>query len=319
MAIPNDLRDFLLIRLEKVRKDALHRQNPYFRLALYNKLRFYREVPGQRILSHLQLITLDFLAPLWQEEMHDTPYQVLPELVANLAEDLLNDKISEDSQAGSYAKNFIARVQDQYYNPLPARPAVSVRAKYISIAFEQCLNIKNINPYADIVTAKGNYILDETDEDSFYLGLAGDIAATALIAHAGIFQDNRWTSQFDHQKSLAFWVWWLTKAIPQAWERTEREVELNYNTRPTQKREILSPLRSDVDWNYYYQEPDIATHHASGKHTLAEITKDVFNATYNAIIITLSESIANRNNSLAAKSGFASLVEAKRWCEEYLV
>ena len=44
-------------------------------------------------------------------------------------------------------------------------------------------------------------------------------AEAAHIAYAGVY-DNRgyWEMRYDSHRNLEFWEWWLTEAVPQAWE-----------------------------------------------------------------------------------------------------
>jgi Immunity protein Imm5 len=321
MAIPEDLRNYLILRLEKVRQDPQHRLKPYYRLALYNKIRLLSEPFAQSFLAHLQLVTVEYLAPLWQSEMLGTIYQTLPELTLNLAEDLLDGTVTTKSLTYDYVKGLEAQIQQYYYQQ---SPVVSARAKYIATAFSQCLNPHNIFPYQDLSTLKGTFTIDESHEDSIYLGIGGDIAATALIAYAGIFHTNQWSSAFDLQKSLAFWVWWLTKAIPSAWERTGRKFsKLNQSddvaedsSRLIQK---LLPNPIDVAWLYKSDQPYKEVYYAYGKHTIAVITKQRTLSTFQAVISNQSEDQTVKPKIFAAKTDFTNLDQAKRWCEERLI
>ena len=44
---------------------------------------------------------------------------------------------------------------------------------------------------------------------------------TAAIAYAGIYHENYWTGKIDPAKSREFWQWWLTEALPKAWEQAQ--------------------------------------------------------------------------------------------------
>jgi immunity protein Imm5 of predicted polymorphic toxin system len=54
-----------------------------------------------------------------------------------------------------------------------------------------------------------------TDEE---LAGAGANADDAAVNAAYAYAQNSDTSQFDYQKVLEFWSWWLEEAIPQAWK-----------------------------------------------------------------------------------------------------
>lgn len=54
-----------------------------------------------------------------------------------------------------------------------------------------------------------------TDEE---LAGAGSNADDAAVNAAYAYAQNLETSQFDHEKVLEFWNWWLEEAIPQAWK-----------------------------------------------------------------------------------------------------
>jgi hypothetical protein len=322
MALPLDLRDYLILRLEKVRQDPQHRLKPYYRLALYNKIRTYSENFAQKLLAHLQIITIAYLSPLWQEEMLGTPYQTMPELTLSLAEDLLDGKISPDCQTLDYLKKLEAQIQQYYYQ---SSPVVSVRTKYIATALIQCLQTTDIYPFTDLNTPKGQYIIDANHEDSLYLGMGGDIAATALIVTAGTLQANQWSSAFDPQKSLAFWVWWLTKAIPQAWEHTERKeskgtfITQGIAQQISRQTEKLPPDQVAFAWIYHADRPEIEIHNVYGKHTTATVTKVKPDTTYCAIITANVEAANTQPKVLATKANFPNLGDAKLWCEEHLI
>jgi len=46
----------------------------------------------------------------------------------------------------------------------------------------------------------------------------------ALRAFAGDYAAKDWIERINNQLSLEFWEWWLTEAIPQAWELAQQSI-----------------------------------------------------------------------------------------------
>jgi hypothetical protein len=65
---------------------------------------------------------------------------------------------------------------------------------------------------------------DDAIDDGYLGSLAGimDTAGLAARAYAWVRQRPDWSSEYSIEKRRRFWLWWLTEAIPIAWEQANK-------------------------------------------------------------------------------------------------
>lgn len=219
MPLPVTLQELINNLLAKVRKHPEHQLMPVERYKLYrmleSELQAYIPHP---ILGRLSIITAKFVLPIWQQAMplhpNENPsedesasYDNLPEYLLELAEGLLTGRVDIETAvraAGDYWYVMGNIGEDELR---PRGVASAIKAYYAGEASLMALNETLSGSMFDTIRGWESY----TDDT---LGYAHDSASAAVKAYSGT---NPWTS-VDFQKRLEFWEWWLTEALPIAWE-----------------------------------------------------------------------------------------------------
>ena len=111
--------------------------------------------------------------------------------------------------------------------PLELSTNLNAGCAYRAAYFSLCTILDDTIDYFE--QSYPDYIGDEHIDD--VVGLAGGFATLAVKAYSAVYIDPKIEIsasnqllvfvEFDPQKRLEFWEWWLTKAIPQAWELAE--------------------------------------------------------------------------------------------------
>jgi|GEM_PF-980021 len=195
---------------------------PIERLAIYDAFGFRSNLQEQRVRAYLALITAQRVLPLWQVAF---PSDDMPKRMLVLAEGVLRRTVDTEVAAREMA--------DAWYHHPQSGDSEEYVLWHIYCAGEAALNAVSEalgkNPLAeriqDYTSANHKdpiYIKDAetiTDNDLVY-GVA-DTASSAAIAYAGRIDGGDGyliDSPSDPEKRREFWEWWLTEAIPQAWE-----------------------------------------------------------------------------------------------------
>jgi hypothetical protein len=217
MPIPPEVQKLLNSALADMSVDPRHQLMPVRRLPIYQALQA-ASVPGtsDRVRGWLALLAARRVLPLWQRAMP-------------LYED--DDPDERGVEANKLAEHFLARAEGVIRGTVDRDVARKEDSDYWYV-------VGNIE--LEIFEAR-----EETDGPFFYAFFALDAAYKALHEALGYEQLGRlkgWETRFacdaassaviaasgggdvvegppiDPQKRLEFWEWWLTSAIPAAWE-----------------------------------------------------------------------------------------------------
>lgn len=238
MLIPNILLQQLEELLAEVRTTQQHELKPLHRLHLYHTFNEFIDLSGslytrlvetnqldlpkgQQKYIRLAILTARYVLPVWQQAVpamvarDDTLPVDLPQMMLDMAEGVLNSTVSPNE-----ANNALC---DDFYH---AMGAIAYDVTYevwcaSNAAYSALKAVLGYKPFR----------IDEIDvsvsDDTLSPG-DGDVALSALNAFTASDNDapGVWAFttkshsplSFDIQKRLEFWEWWLTEAIPQAWE-----------------------------------------------------------------------------------------------------
>lgn len=161
---------------------------------------------GYRVLSIWQRAM-----PLWEEsgEPDNIDGNFLPKHLLKTAEAVLKGEI-DLKNAWEEANERWYEVGNVWTEILEYRPDFPVDSAH---ACNAALHALHETLGVQFLGKLKNWYLYDDDELSKH-PFACDTASSAMIAYVGVGNSNSLTSQ----KRLEFWQWWLTEAIPQAWE-----------------------------------------------------------------------------------------------------
>lgn len=177
---------------------------PVTRLNIYAVFDLFEGKLARIWFTRLEILTAKRVLPIWQEAL---PNNQLPEQILDLAEQVLNGSLDfEIARNASALDELYQLLGGDLEDEVPATVEFAGEAAYCAF-----VNIRH-QPFQ-------NLLVDEKlTDDKFYSQLGGDAASSAVKAFAGVLMDGYWVKKSDPQKRLEFWEWWLTEAIPQAWD-----------------------------------------------------------------------------------------------------
>lgn len=238
MLLPLQTQQLCLRYLESVRNDPEHNLNTQSRFELYRsfgpsrldlpgyqkrgslfnheeykqhrELEFANFTIADQVLGWLAVVTARKVLPVWeriwtQTNMYNdsTPQEILQE-----AENLLRGKAK--------LRNIIAKKVEGFNYPLE-----------IWVSFDIALAYRAAYNALELITISPEYIRTFLENEDEVGGTGRNFASTAMKAYTfnetatkrlEITQTPITETDFDPLKRLEFWEWWLTEAIPQAWE-----------------------------------------------------------------------------------------------------
>jgi hypothetical protein len=224
-SLPTEVKQVINSALSDVDTEPKHRLSHQRRLEIYNIIKASSSSNNQRVTQWLAAITAQRVLPLFQQEFPD---DTLPEELINTAIGVLQGKIDNTA-----AKN----IQDQGYQASGAswgydEEEITWNAELAgSAAYHALMESRGQEPleHLDMIfeigvvsMLSGNWVNEYpepkgadqfTDENlcEFPNCDTAGIAAVAFSCHPG-------GPICDALKLKEFWTWWLTEAIPRAWE-----------------------------------------------------------------------------------------------------
>lgn len=217
--IPSTLQGIIDRALEQVRAHPRHALRPFHRNEVYAYLAEPQNTPdGWRRYGELDVLTARHVLPRWQQ------WRDHYRLGDNRAERLLAQ--SESMLHNSTAVAGLAEDAEHAWNWLmaehlapdagerPPRPIFSAFAAIVQAAFTvSTINSNSGERFQDAADtlASGPTEQDEDDTDPWSADVA--LWAAAAIACPGL-----WPEAVEATERLSFWTWWLTEAVPAAWE-----------------------------------------------------------------------------------------------------
>ncbi|HEX2910496.1 MAG TPA: hypothetical protein VH186_06775 [Chloroflexia bacterium] len=220
-------------RLQEICLDLYHQINitqvhllPRDRLEIYDAINEIDGTISSKFHKFLAIKTADFVLPIWTELV---PGDDLVPRIFEIAKGLLNGSLSKEETAKDRNLFYLASGSEEYIVGIPqrARAVKEVVTLVLKIIFD-------INPItSELVEQMARGFTDET---MIELGTT-EVATPAVLAYSGFDLGFSLTEDtedmvspenidtFEPEKRLEFWKWWLTEAIPQAWELAQQSVE----------------------------------------------------------------------------------------------
>ncbi len=197
-SIPIKLQHLIEEKLGLVRGDSLHQLRPYFRNQIYDLMRSEDSLIGNESVIWLQILAAQHVLSIGRSIL---PKDYNPELLIQTAKDILSDKVSLD-----FAETQLDRAwKIQVGVKLEGAPQIYLNAHN---AFEASLQA-----LAWAIEIPHYLEFDENETDWDWLDPSSDAAIWAAASYAG----SVWDTAYNLIKGKEFWEWWLTEAIPQAW------------------------------------------------------------------------------------------------------
>ena len=220
--MPTELENLLAASLQTVRQDSLHNLGIIERYKIYEMLASIDELrPLRFTLGWLGVLVTRKILNKWESQANywvgmeyqfgdDIDIKELPNLILATLEDVLKAKISlaeaRDKLSNLYHV-IVSSVGDELFEYNPQGPMEMA-----------CISDAAYNGLYQAVSGRSvvlkylKSIEHLTDDDLPTEMLDG--AGSAMLAYAG----GNILGPVDVQKRLEFWEWWLTEAIPQAWQ-----------------------------------------------------------------------------------------------------
>jgi hypothetical protein len=210
--------------LAELRSDANHQLSPILRRQLYDAF----DASHKNVLKWLEILTVRFVLPLWQQN-HSWAGYPKPAQLVKIQEDRLRGVLRTvySTHDEALSAEMVSLTGEDTHSPI--YPSWCVFEAAVRIFFRS-----RFNPDEKLT----DYDLKNDST------LTGDIAHQALIAYAGRIQPTMtyqealkareqwwreiekdlplpWSLTLDSKSCLEFWEWWLLEAIPKSWQLTQ--------------------------------------------------------------------------------------------------
>jgi hypothetical protein len=248
-----ELKELINSYLELLHKDEHYHLTPIHRVNLYKvfghsnypdtfdevqtqigKVKSIKEYLRQAdfTFSWLGIITAQKALPIWENSFLPTGKDLvnaridLPHRMLMLAENVLNDAIDLEEAFYDATYGVFYHLSGNAYSQVNEKAAWACKAAYDAL----CLVFLGV-PGMDYKKK----CINLEDDYKFYQGCR-DFAKMAVNSYSALDENPMMNRhylvteklykpvRFDVEKRLEFWEWWLTEAIPQAWELAEKSV-----------------------------------------------------------------------------------------------
>lgn len=227
----------IMLAYENLIQDAHHNLLLKYRIPIYNALKVEDGINTIKIRGWLAVLSAKLVLPVWEKEK---PEDTFSRTFIEQAEKFLLSRKTSDEFVENINPNSLAA------GGLYVDLDVSMEALYAAEAALLALTeAQGISLYKEVTSIKHLQKLETEIEQGFpdemLQGKYVDCASMAVCAYSGIsfdwdtiaenifdfIQDDKkmlehinttFHPNFDPAKRLEFWQWWLTEAIPQAWE-----------------------------------------------------------------------------------------------------
>jgi hypothetical protein len=224
MSLPTELQHSIDQALDAILNHPQHLLPSRHRRAIYNAFGAVETGNAEQARVRLAVMTARHVLPVWQ---HVWPSDSLPQFALRTADDVLQGRV--DAQTVEVEVSDASEVLEDLRNTregqvhldalFAGQAAISALAK----AFKLCSVVSahlaaRINDYNSYIAAEE---IDILSWKILWVEENNDTALWAAAAFAGGISDIR----PDPAKQRAFWEWWLTEAIPIAWN-TELDIAI---------------------------------------------------------------------------------------------
>jgi hypothetical protein len=227
-ALPEEIKQGIALALAEVNAEPKHRLSHQRRRKLYDLFKTFSDLNTHRAIQWLAVITAQRVLPLFQQEFPD---DTLPEELINAAIGVLkgkvNDTTADDIQDQGYQASGASWGYDEETITWNADLAGSAayHALMESRGQEPFEHLDKIFEIGVVSVPSGNWVdkypkpkgADQLTDESLCQFPNSDTAGVAAVA----FSCRSDGPICDTLKLKEFWVWWLTEAIPKAWEMAQ--------------------------------------------------------------------------------------------------
>ncbi len=234
MPIPFSIDRYVHEVQELVRADASHSLLPVYRKELYSRVTSYDEVFSNQWRGWLAIEAAQYVLPIFYQAnfvvdaMPERVYN-LPNVSVDIAVNILRKTSVQDITIQSILdqgyESFGILIQESFEDPesFPVNAVWAGKTTYNALlevlGRDVFQRLQSNIVVGRTVDGKLNYKPWQTlTDEMFVLRTDGDAAGSAALA----FASSSISTSCDMSKLLEFWEWWLTEAIPQAWELAER-------------------------------------------------------------------------------------------------
>jgi hypothetical protein len=201
MSLPSEINSIIEEYLEILRNDADYLLNPHYRVQIYKKFQNPSTLAGTQFLQWLQILTAEHVLPIARWFLPD---YLNPAELLRVARGLLLKTISETEARNKLEEieNYLSKINLECAPPTITRAYDVFNASLAALSW--CIEIPTLP----------NFVENDNEED--WMDPDADAANWACAAYAGPI----WATDdfYDPSSGLEFWEWWITEAIPQAWE-----------------------------------------------------------------------------------------------------
>jgi len=237
MTLPSDVEQAIEKAYHEMLKDVHHNLHLKQRLYIYKAITVTAGFKAKKIRGWLALLTAKLVLPIWEKEKPDDK---LPRTLLQVAENFLLNNISLEEIDKDYnLKSIVA-------GGLYVNWDISTEADYSLDAIVTALaEILGIVLNSEQTQRQIEWEIEQGFPDEMMIRLYVDTALVTVCAYSGISFDwdalnikqlnaisdseeiiayvkTSFNPNFNPTKRLEFWEWWLTKAIPQAWELAQQ-------------------------------------------------------------------------------------------------
>lgn len=241
MILSDNLRQLIIEGLLALRGDLDHRLKPIHRLSIYQAISSPIDItmdryklllttgklvstPGLMRYCNLQYLTAKYVLPVWDKGTNgmmfsgeiDPMGQIL-ETVKGLLESKVDPIKANELYIGDYYYELDTATWNASYGGWLA----------LSAAYKALGNVLGTPPFYRV----SDFVLKDVDE--YKIPFSNDSAFDAVGAYSVMDDDppEVWIKmhflntefKFEKQKRLKFWEWWLTEAVPAAWNSVDEQ------------------------------------------------------------------------------------------------
>jgi hypothetical protein len=227
MEMPVSLSNMIEQALIEVHSDEAHQLSPFRRSALYDAFSPSTDLTGKSALQWLEILTVQFVLPLWGEWSYDWKNYPTPAELVRITENKLRGilPLEVDLPAEILASEMVSLTSEDTQSPFYSTWCI----------FQAAVSLFFRGPFAPERMLTDDDLLKRPFSEA-------DVAHFALIAYARRIHTNvsdkeqlqalwetwckedehdfplPWTFTLDAKASLTFWEWWLKDAIVQSWQ-----------------------------------------------------------------------------------------------------
>jgi hypothetical protein len=213
MPIPTGLKKLTDDALNRMKASADHQIAPPILAEMHNAFGIPIDPIANRARGYVAILTAEHVLPIWKAHL---PNETTPDQVLVLAHEILmgNANIDEVYDFADHARYMLGNAVDNMDLDLGE---YSFQADFAGKTTHNALRyLIHLYCFTRKISLYGYRELEPEDLNDPW----AETMITAVQAYAGIDQDEygEWSGKFDPVKCQTFWQWWLTEAIPAAWD-----------------------------------------------------------------------------------------------------